>query len=292
MSVFSPDIIPPDWQRWSATRPSVIKPLTGGLTNRSFLLQAGGDQLVLRRNSAISAALDLNRVAEYQALLHADNAGLCAPLIYCDPEHQYLVTRFIDGGGWSKSGAGALPQLAQLLRGIHALPAIDAQLDIEDKAASYWCSIDNRADFYAPLRTLDKKVQRHIPAARELSAGICLCHNDLLATNLIAAADGNLYAIDWEYAAMGDPFYELALIVIEYALDQRQQQLLLAKYLDRPTTSVDWQRLDHWRVIYGYLSVLWYAVQWSRGSMRQPAIAGKITNTIRDVTELSFAIDG
>ncbi len=290
MSATPPDIIPHDWQHWSASRPSVVKQLTGGLTNQSFLITAGKNLLVLRKSSAISEALDLNRGGEAAALYHADKAGLCAPAVYCDPRHQYLVTRYIKGEPWSKDKDGALKQLAQLVRSIHALPAIDARLDIDDKVASYWRSIDERADFYKKLRTLEHEVQQHIAIAKSLNNGVYLCHNDLLATNLIAADNGNLYAIDWEYAAMGDPFYELAVIVEEYGLEKQEQQSLLSEYLNRPISETDWQRLDHWRVIYRYLSLLWYAVQWCTGTMIEPHINDEIRNRARDLSALSSAI--
>jgi len=292
MSVTPPDIIPPDWQRWSASKPSVVRRLNGGLTNQSFLIAAGNNKLVLRKNSRISEALDLNRSAEAAALHHADRAGLCAPVIYCDPGRRYLVTRYIQGEPWCADGIGALKQLAQLVRSIHVLPAIDAQLEIDDKTASYWHSIDGGADFYTTLRALDPKLQRHIAIAKSLNDSVCLCHNDLLMENLIAVDNGNLYAIDWEYAAMGDPFYELAVIVEEYRMARRQQQCFLAEYLNRPVTEMDWQRLEHWRVIYGYLSVLWYAVQWCTGAMSQSHINNKIRDRASHLFALSSAICG
>ena len=77
---------------------------------------------------------------------------------------------------------------------------------------------------------------------------------------------------------MGDPFYDLAVIVEGHGLDEPQQHVLLAEYLARPVSADDRQRLAHWRVIYGYLTVLWYAVQWSSGLM-------KTAETSRDITE-------
>lgn len=278
MNHSSSDIIPADWGRWSASRPSVVRPLEGGLTNKSFLIAAGDDLLVLRKNSAISDALDLNRAAEAEALGLADNAGLCAPVIHCDPDHRYLVTRYIDGALWDSKDTDALQQLAALLRSIHALPSIDARLDLEQKIANYWRSIDSNAEFYTALRALAAKVKRHITQISASGGALCLCHNDLLKTNLIVSDNGRLHAIDWEYAAMGDPFYELAVIVEEYKLDTTQQQFLLSEYLLRAVTRHDWQRLDHWQIIYGYLSVLWYAVQWSGGAMTESRIKDRILN--------------
>ncbi|SHF26861.1 thiamine kinase [Microbulbifer donghaiensis] len=292
MSTSPTDIVPADWPHWSVFEPAVVQPLPGGLTNQSYLIVAGKEKWVLRKNSAISDALDLNRSAEVAALSHADKAGLCAPLIYCDPNHQYLVTRFVEGKPWRASGNGELKQLARLLRRIHALPAIDARLDAGAKAASYWQSIDERADFCEPLRALAQQAPQYIAAALDMSTGACLCHNDLLASNLIAGEDGNLYAVDWEYTAMGDPFYELAVIVEEYRLNKQRQQLLLAEYLNRPLSRQDWRRLDRWRVIYGYLTLLWYAVQWCTGAMHEPQINDEIRNRISSLSMRVSAIRG
>ncbi|WP_101758189.1 choline kinase family protein [Oceanicoccus sp. KOV_DT_Chl] len=279
-----PDIIPADWSQWSETKPFIIEPLLGGLTNKSFLISANNTVLVLRINSPISAALDLNRVAETQALQLADSAGLCAGLVYCDPQYQYLVTRHIAGKQWSLNAEG-LVQLAQLLRDIHQLPAITAELDISAKISSYWGSIGSHHDFVPALQSLNTKMQSHIDHAQALSNGRYLCHNDLLVDNLIAADSGKLYAIDWEYTAMADSFYELAVIVEGHRLDELQQQHLLSNYLGRAVSDKDWQRLFHWRLIYGYLALLWYVVQLSTGAMTQPGIQQYIQDQILYLSE-------
>lgn len=281
------DIIPHDWHNWSAARPTLLGPLNGGLTNRSYLLETGGTRLVLRQNSPISTALDLDRSAEERALRLADRAGLCAPLIYCDPGHHYLVTRYLGGKQWNVDSESALQRLAQLLRNIHRLPAIGAELDIDRKISRYWLSIATDDRFSRSLRSLHRKVHPHIVAARSLSSGSVLCHNDLLTENLIVTAGERLYAIDWEYAATGDPFYDLAVIAEEHRLTEGQQQALLSEYLQRATEKSDWQRLHHWQVIYGYLSVLWYAVQFSSDALTGPQLEREFTARMDSLSDLA-----
>ncbi|WP_444922411.1 phosphotransferase [Microbulbifer sp. CnH-101-G] len=263
MSDTQNDIIPCDWHLWSQSRPTFIRALAGGQTNRTYLVSSGEELLVVRHNSPLSQALDLNRAAEAQVLSRASHAGLCAPLIYCDPHCQYLVTEFIQGQPWHKETAGALEQLAKLLRNIHSLPAIGSQLDIELKIDHYWSSIDTQADFYPLLQQLHSELSTSFNATKAIHDNPCLCHNDLTKENLIKSSSGQLIAIDWEYASMGDRFYDLAALVEEHYLSAAQQQQLLAIYLQRTPDSNDWQRLHHWRLIYKYLCVLWYALQWS-----------------------------
>jgi thiamine kinase len=285
MNMPTTNIIPSDWWRWSDSQPVIIKPLLGGLTNLNYLISVNHELFVLRKNSAISEALNLNRSAEAKALSRADEAGLCAPLIYYDDQHQYMVSRYLGDKTWSVSIDHNLSLLAELLRGIHQLPGIDADLNVENKISCYWQAIDAQAAFTRELKSLDSAVRTHITSAKALNSGLVLCHNDLLASNLIINDKDKLYAIDWEYAAMSDPFYELAVIIEGNALNAKQQQSLLTRYLRRPISTLDWQRLYHWQIIYGYLCVLWYAVQYSNGAM--PNIVSEIHRQILAIKALA-----
>ncbi|WP_288132706.1 choline/ethanolamine kinase family protein [Microbulbifer sp.] len=253
--------IPEDWQLWSTLTPTLIRPLTKGLTNRSFLLLCGSRELVLRVNSPIGAELDLDRRAEEQALRLATEAGLSAPLVYCDPEYRYLVTEYLGERRWHLSNRASIAQLATLLRDIHTLPTIDARLDINAKVSSYWQSMAPATAFTDTLGAAEQQVQQHIDSALALASGDVLTHNDLLTDNLIVAPGGRLLAIDWEYAGMGDPFHDLAVVTEGLSFTPTQQQSLLLEYLQRAPSKRDVQRLHHWQVIYRYLCVLWYGVQ-------------------------------
>lgn len=255
------EVIPSDWVLWSDREPAVVKPLNNGLTNRSYLLNADGMLLVLRQNTPASRQLDLNREAEAEALRLADHAGLCAPVVHCDPHQRYLVTRFIQGVPLDTSRVADREKLAALMREIHQQPAIAVELDIEDKIARYWRAIDPDATFAGTLKTLRREIEPHMTAAARLSSGKVLCHNDLQENNLIADLEGRLYAIDWEYAASGDPYFDLAVIVDGYGWSASSQEDFLAQYLQHAPDKQDLQRLQHWLHIYRYIALLWYAVQ-------------------------------
>jgi thiamine kinase-like enzyme len=55
------------------------------------------------------------------------------------------------------------------------------------------------------------------------------CHNDLLNANLID--DGaRIRIVDWEYAAMGDVFFDLANFSINHGLAPEERRVLLVAY--------------------------------------------------------------
>jgi thiamine kinase-like enzyme len=55
-------------------------------------------------------------------------------------------------------------------------------------------------------------------------------HVDPVAHNFVRAGDGALYLIDWEYAAMAEPMWDLAAVSIEAELDAELDRTLLETY--------------------------------------------------------------
>ena len=68
-----------------------------------------------------------------------------------------------------------------------------------------------------------------IEAALSANQQIKPCHNDLLASNFID--DGQIIRIlDWEYAGMGDLFFDLGNFAVNQSLNDEQCKLLLQAY--------------------------------------------------------------
>ena len=73
-----------------------------------------------------------------------------------------------------------------------------------------------------------KAIADRIAAARG-PQGMCPCHNDLLNANFIA--DGKrIWIVDWEYAGMGDRFFDLANFSINHELGDEENHELLRFY--------------------------------------------------------------
>src|SRR6202035_469133 len=57
------------------------------------------------------------------------------------------------------------------------------------------------------------------------------CHNDLLASNIIRAEEsGRMMIVDWEYAGMGDPRFDLGNLSINNDFDEGTDERLLTAY--------------------------------------------------------------
>ncbi|MFM8527288.1 MAG: phosphotransferase, partial [bacterium] len=60
-------------------------------------------------------------------------------------------------------------------------------------------------------------------------------HNDLLPANLIRSSDGALHLLDWDYAGMGNRFFDLANFAINAELSETHRDLLLSSYFGEVT---------------------------------------------------------
>lgn len=255
---------------WCNSPPQFVRKLEGGITNSSIVVRDDQQHYVLRINAFNSKALGLNRGLEQTILQSASEAAISSALIYADPSERYLVCEYIHGRHIKTADIGnrvSIQQLAQLLKKIHQLPAVNDSLDIKRRIKTYWRSIDSDHPALSALLELRSQVEPHISQALSKNTDLCICHHDLLPENLIVTADGDLLAIDWEYAAMGDPYFDLAVVIDGLALNQQQTQTLMTTYFETETPTPQLtQHLNHWRVIYRYIALLWYGVQCNQQS--------------------------
>ena len=85
------------------------------------------------------------------------------------------------------------------------------------------------------------------------------CHNDLLNANFLDDGE-RLRIVDWEYAGMGDRFFDLANFSINHELDAAQSEALLAAYFGEVRTP-DAQALELMRFMSDFREAMWGVVQ-------------------------------
>jgi len=132
-------------------------------------------------------------------------------------------------------------------------------LSLPERIAHYERSLHKRIDDHTrDCIDLFSQSARHY--ARELEAGDprpVLCHNDLLPPNLVRSG-GRLWALDWEYAAVGSRWFDLAVVCAGENLDVQAGSALAGRYLGRPPTPAESRLLQYARLSYAYLELLWY----------------------------------
>ena len=230
--------------------------LSDGPTNSSYLLDNTGVQFVLRLDKPDAVRLGLNRSNEKRICRAVADAGLAPEPIYFEPAAGVYLRHFVPGRSWDASDLACpdkMARLARLLRLLHALPPIGAAFD-PLAAARRYAAISGRARSRSILRRSEKLMQQ-ITADSTRSA---LCHNDLVCQNVLEGE--RLMLIDWEYAGIGDPFFDLAVVVRHHKLDKRSLRRFLEAYLERSADAREKEHLGLNCDFYTCLLELWQQI--------------------------------
>ncbi len=209
--------------------------LSGGITNRNFLVVAARrtDRWVIRLAGNDTHLLGISREVEHAATVAAAGVGVGPEVTAFIRPEGYLVTRFIVGSPVSDEAVhqvATLRRVGESLRRIHDGPPIPG--------------------LFIPFRIVEAyhalAAARGVPIPAEYSVALAIarrielvlltnplemrpCHNDLLNANFID--DGTrIRIVDWEYAGMGDPFFDLGNFSINHGLTPDEDAEVLRAY--------------------------------------------------------------
>jgi aminoglycoside phosphotransferase (APT) family kinase protein len=231
-------------------RAATIEPLGGGITNRNFRVEVGSETFVLRIGGEDTQLLGIDRESEHAASCVAAELGLGPEVVaFLEPEG-YLVTRFVAG----EVGRVDVPQVGAALRRLHDGPPMPSRFDSFRVVEAYRAIADERGVVIPPLYSWAAGIAGRIEGRRR-AAPILPCHNDLLNANFIG--DGSrLWIVDWEYAGMGDPCFDLGNFAVNHELDADGERLLLESY-----GSGDHDALILMRFMSDFREAMWGVVQ-------------------------------
>jgi thiamine kinase-like enzyme len=243
-------------------RTANVSVLGGGITNHNLKVELDGDETyVLRIAGRDTALLGIDREVEYEASLAAAALGVGPDVVtYVEPEG-YLVTRFIEGEivpAERMREPATMRRVVAALRPFHKGPPLPGRFDAFRVVEEYRSTAFARGAAVPAEYVRARQIARAIERARG-PIPERPCHNDLLNANFID--DGaRIRIVDWEYAGMGDIFFDLANFAVNHDLDVEARTELLAAYFGdvRPT---DVRALEMMRFMSLFREAMWGVVQ-------------------------------
>ena len=214
---------------WPGRRASVTV-LGGGITNHNFKVEVDGNAYVLRMGGAKTGLLGIDRAVEHAASLRAEEIGIGPPVADFVASEGWLVTRFIDGRPIAVEemrSASTLPRIAEALRKLHSARAIPGRFDSFQVVDTYREEAEANGVHIPEEFARARDVAERIRAARGPQP-LVPCHNDLLNANFLD--DGAIRIVDWEYAGMGDRFFDLANFSVNHDFGVDDDGRLVAAY--------------------------------------------------------------
>jgi thiamine kinase-like enzyme len=241
------------------------RPLDGGITNRNFRITFGGTDYVVRVPGKDTSLLEIDRGAERIANERAARIGIAPPVAAALDDPAAIVTLFVEGRGVEPGELRepqTLTEVARSLRAIHDLgeplpTGFDSFRVVEtyaDTARERGGSVPEAYDdAHEQAMRIEAALQgpEHDPVP---------CHNDLLAANFIRG-ETQLWLIDWEYAGMGDRYFDLANYAVNNELDGAGEVALLTAYFGEDAGAGRVATLRLMRFMSDYREAMWGVVQ-------------------------------
>ncbi len=238
--------------------------LDGGMTNRNFRLRLGGRDVVVRLPGKDTELLGIDRSAERAATEAAALVGVGPEVVAHLEVPPCLVTAFIEGRPLTAAELrepARLAEVAGALRAFHAGPPLPVAFDAFAIVAAY------EATARAGGVTVPERFEELVAGARAIRAALdgpehapVPCHNDLLTANFLH--DGTrVRIVDWEYAGMGDRFFDLGNLSVNNDFAEADDERLLAAYWQQDCTPRRFAALRLMRIMSSFREGMWGIVQ-------------------------------
>jgi thiamine kinase-like enzyme len=237
------------------------EPLGGGITNRNYRATLGGTEYVIRRPGKDTELLGIDREAERMATDAASRLGIAPAVAMSDTD--FLVTGYVECRELEREDfEQGVEELARALLAFHESDiTLPTRFWVPDLLLDYARIVTDRGGEVTPglhdaIRVAGL-IQRALPLTRPRP-----CHDDLLPGNIIrAGADGRLMIVDWEYAGMGDPRFDLGNLSVNNDFDEAMDERLLTAYGGGPPTDSQRAALKLMRMLSDAREGAWAAVQ-------------------------------
>ena len=250
----------PGW----ADRGLAVEPLEGGITNRNYVVSVDGERFVLRIPGADTELLGIDRENEHRAATVAAEAGVGPEVVAFLPDAgNVFVTRFVEGAHIPEADLrreDVLGAVVTSVRALHGCPPIPAAFPVFRIVEAYARVASERGvpvpAAYADAQALARRIEAAFARA---PAPSITCHDDLLNANFLRDGD-HVWIVDYEYAGMGDPFFDLANLSVNNDLDADAQELLLRLYFGEVGNGHR-ARLGLMRLMSDFREAMWGVVQ-------------------------------
>jgi thiamine kinase-like enzyme len=241
--------------------------LKGGITNRNFRVNFGGTDYVVRLPGKKTNVLGIDREAERMATKAAAGLDIAPPVAAMLEDPPCLVTSFVAGRLPSAGELRAPAFLEAVGRNLRAFHDSGAELptgfdtvaladDYARIAAEH--GIEPPAEF-AEARRRAEAIKKTV--AKHWEHTPVSCHNDLLTANFILDEGDVLRIIDWEYAGMGDRYFDLGNFAVNNGLGDEDEERFLTVYFGEPPDARQSATLKLFRYMSDLREAMWGVVQ-------------------------------
>ncbi len=192
--------------------------------------------------------LHTNRGLELRVIDKASTLGLCDKPCYYEVKTGHMVSPWINGNMPSEEDFQTLEFIdlvTERLKKLHTLTC-DEEFQLYDHIQSrIKLCMDYKIQLPDSINTILNTLEK-LEIKLNKNKHLGLCHNDLNASNMILH-NNNLYFVDYEYAAIGDVFFDLA--TVGWFMNTACRKYLLKSYFGHYTDEYYEKLLDYLYIV-------------------------------------------
>jgi len=241
-----------------------IEKLKGGLTNDNYKVRIGSRSYFFRLSFGLDAILGNSLEREWQITTLVSKAFIAPEVIFYSRVDGVLVTEFIESNleKIDLHNPQVMQKMAKSLSFLHSLKVnfptdYDPFTNIEEyvvKAGELGVEL--------PFEFSDSVIPQIKSYQNDVTADFVKvpAHLDLHAGNLLKQG-AKYWLIDWEYAAMADPFFDLATLASAENYSDLEMIVFLEYYLERKSTTLENKYFYKMRILADIRWALWSYIQ-------------------------------
>ncbi|MBR5910675.1 MAG: phosphotransferase [Bacteroidales bacterium] len=216
----------------------IVKRLEGGMSNYTYVVECEGKNYTYRVPGKFAEKF-VNRVEEWENIQEVNRLGLNNITEYVEIRSGEKLAEYVEGTIMSTTDVVSYNKMSvAALKKIHGSDLKFRDYNAFGRLDTYqnYCL---EMGFTFPQEYLD--LRKKLETIRDAHANVpkVPCHCDYQPTNLVISGE-KLYVLDWEFAGMNDPFYDIAC----YGNAGFDKALaLLEEYVGRKPNKEELQRL-------------------------------------------------
>lgn len=246
-----------------------ISPI-GGMTNKNYKIEIDNECYVLRVPGNGTGEM-ISREDEIRNAVYANEVGVDSELVYFNEKSGIKISRFIENAETLSPEAtkkqNNMIMVCDILRKLHNYNRKMANdFDIYGKIEQYEnLANEVNAIFFNDYYEVKDKVLLLKNIMAELDVKLAPCHNDTIAENFIKSGEDKMYLIDWEYAGMNDPMWDLAAHSLENKFSEDEEELLLNIYFNGKVEEKYKKRILINKIYQDFLWSTWTIIKEAKG---------------------------
>jgi thiamine kinase-like enzyme len=215
---------------------ALLYPLSGGTINRSFYLNDEKNEFLVKCFEA-EEATNIDRLERFELQAHLAKKKVAPAPLYICPHNGVYVEQ------WIKQHRSQIPlffdelhvnALVKAMSAIHKININTRVIDLPAEWRNYLESIPSPSSFV--IEQVANATEKWNKQSNEHSSSWVFCHNDLVWAHLCLPTK---IILDWEYAGIGNRFFDLLSCAKVNNFNSEQHELLLSAYAQYNEIALD-----------------------------------------------------